>query len=48
MDRRQVMDKELAEMIEENGIVYHLAKDGCYYPDVRLPGGGTPYALTYL
>lgn len=39
------MDKELAEMIEENGIVYHLAKDGCYYPDVRLPGGGTHYNI---
>lgn len=24
-DRRQVMDKELAEMVEENGIVYHLS-----------------------
>ena len=33
------MDKELAEMIEENGIVYHLSEDGCYYPDVRLPEG---------
>jgi hypothetical protein len=39
MDRRQVMEKELAEVIEENGIVYHLAKNGCYYPDVRLPEG---------
>lgn len=26
------MDKELAEIIEENGIMYRLAKDGCYYP----------------
>ena len=33
------MEKELAEVIEENGIVYHLAKNGCYYPDVRLPEG---------
>lgn len=33
------MSKELAEMIEENGIVYHLSEDGCYYPDVRLPEG---------
>ena len=33
------MGKELAEVIEENGIVYLLADDGCYYPDVRLPGG---------
>lgn len=31
------MEKELAEVMEENGIVYHLAKNGCYYPDVRLP-----------
>ena len=33
------MDKELAEMIEENGIVYHLAENGCYYPNLRLPEG---------
>ncbi len=33
------MDKELAEMVEENGIVYHLSEDGCYYSDVRLPEG---------
>ena len=33
------MGKELAEMIEENGIVYHLSEDGCYYPDLRLPEG---------
>lgn len=33
------MGKELAEVIEENGIVYHLKKDGCYYPDVGLPEG---------
>ena len=33
------MDKELAEMVEENGIVYHLSEDGCYYPNVRLPEG---------
>lgn len=31
------MGKELAEIIEENGIMYHLAEDGCYYPDLRLP-----------
>ena len=37
MDRRQIMGKELAEVIEENEIVYHLEEDGCYYPDVRLP-----------
>lgn len=33
------MGKELAEVIEENGIVYHLAEDGCYYPDLRLLKG---------
>ena len=33
------MGKELAEVIEENGIVYHLGEDGCYYPDIRLPEG---------
>ncbi len=33
----QVMGKELAEMIEENRIVYYLEEDGCYYPDLRLP-----------
>ncbi len=33
------MDKELAEVIEENGIVYRLAENGCYYPDLRLPEG---------
>ena len=38
------MDKELAEMVEENGIVYHLSEDGCYYPDVRLPEG-THYTI---
>lgn len=31
------MGKELAEVIEEKGIVYRLAEDGCYYPDLRLP-----------
>ena len=33
------MGKELAEMIEENGIVYRLAEDRCYYPDLRLSEG---------
>ena len=31
------MSKELAEIIEENGIVYHLTEDGCYYPDLGMP-----------
>lgn len=33
------MEKELAEVIEENGMVYRLAENGCYYPDVRLSEG---------
>lgn len=28
------MREELAEVIVENGIEYHLAGDGCYYPDI--------------
>lgn len=31
------MGKELAEVIEKNGIVYRLAESGCYYPDLELP-----------
>lgn len=31
------MSKELAEIIEENGIVYRLTEDGCYYPDLGIP-----------
>ena len=30
------MGKELAEVIVENGIEYHLAEDGCYYPDINV------------
>lgn len=33
------MGKERTEIIEENGIVYCLEEDGCYYPDLRLPEG---------
>lgn len=33
------MGKELAEVIEENGIIYRLAEDGCYYPKLKLPEG---------
>lgn len=33
------MGKELVKVIEENGIVYRLAENGCYYPDLRLPEG---------
>ena len=37
--RRQIISKGLTKIIEENGIVYHLAEDGCYYPELRLPEG---------
>lgn len=30
------MDRELAETITENDIVYRLAGDGLYYPDLKL------------
>jgi hypothetical protein len=30
------MSERLAEIIEENGITYHLAEDGCYYPNITL------------
>ena len=33
------MRKELAEVIVENGIVYHLGEDDLYYPALRLPEG---------
>lgn len=38
------MGSELAETITENGIVYHLAEDGFYYPDLKLPEG-TYYSI---
>ena len=28
------MGKEMVEVTVENGIEYHLAEDGCYYPDI--------------
>ena len=27
-------EQVLPEVIEENGLLYHLAEDGCYYPDL--------------
>lgn len=30
------MSKELEKVIEENGLVYHLAEDGCYYSDLKM------------
>lgn len=30
------MENQLAEVIVENGITYHLAEDGCYYPQLSL------------
>lgn len=32
----EVEEQELPEVIEENGLVYHLAEDGCYYPDLTF------------
>ena len=32
----EVEKQELLEVIEENGLVYHLAEDGCYYPDLTF------------
>lgn len=29
------IEKELAEIVVENGMVYHLAENGCYYPDIN-------------
>lgn len=29
------IEKELAEIVVENGIVYHLTEDGCCYPDIN-------------
>lgn len=29
-------EQELPEVIEENGLIYHLAEDGCYYPDLTF------------
>lgn len=31
-----MMEKSLAEVIVENGITYHLAENGCYYPQLSL------------
>lgn len=31
-----MMENQLAEIIVENGITYHLAEDGCYYPQLSL------------
>ena len=31
-----MMKNQLAEVIMENGITYHLAEDGCYYPQLSL------------
>lgn len=30
------MSKGLEKVIKENGLVYRLAEDGCYYPDLKL------------
>lgn len=31
-----MVENQLAESIVENGITYHLAEDGCYYPQLSL------------
>lgn len=31
-----MLRNQLAEVILENGITYHLAEDGCYYPQLSL------------
>ncbi len=31
-----MMENQLAEVIVENGITYHLSEDGCYYPQLSL------------
>lgn len=30
------MSKGVEKVIKENGLVYHLAEDGCYYPDLKM------------
>ena len=32
----EFIEKELAEIIVENGMVYHLEEDSCYYPDINV------------
>ena len=32
----EVAEQELPEMIEENGLIYYMAEDGCYYPDLTF------------
>lgn len=31
-----MMENQLAEVIVENGIIYHLAENDCYYPQLSL------------
>ena len=33
---RDLGEQVLPEVIEENGLIYHLAQDGCYYPDLTF------------
>ena len=39
-----MVENQLAESIIENGITYHLAEDGCYYPQLSLEQK-TDYAI---
>ncbi|MDD3334893.1 MAG: TnpV protein [Eubacteriales bacterium] len=34
-------------IIVEKGITYHLAEDGMYYPDLKLPQEETPHFTKY-
>lgn len=31
-----MIENQLAEVMVENGITYHLSEDGCYYPQLSL------------
>ena len=31
-----MMENQFVEIVVENGITYHLAEDGCYYPQLSL------------
>ncbi len=35
-EEEEPMGKELPEVIVEHGIEYHLAENGCYYPDINV------------
>ena len=41
-----MIENQLAEVVVENGITYHLAEDGCYYPQLSLEQK-TDYMMEY-